>query len=220
MPKTQEVMNKFEHLEVLKGLTKIADNSYPNMTPLLTGKRIYYNELPRDIYGPYDDWPLIWKDFQKKGYMTSLIEDDPEFTLFNYLSQGFVEKPPTDWYPRPLWLEMAGFKGIWDQLTFCFNHKPKIDIWSEQVLQFLRHCDQNDMPYFAFTFYIQVTHNDFNRAQMIDSHIANLVAEFQAKHKDSIFILMGDHGNRFGNGLETNIGKSLLLNRAIQFHLL
>src|SRR5699024_2860750 len=89
----------------LEGLNKMADNSYPNMVPLLTGRRLYSGELSgNENYGPYDDWPFIWKDFSRAGYLTSLHEDYPKFTLFNYESHGFVRSKPTDFYPRPYWM--------------------------------------------------------------------------------------------------------------------
>ncbi|RWS21518.1 uncharacterized protein B4U80_00596, partial [Leptotrombidium deliense] len=191
-----------EALESLgNGLTKIADNSYPNMAPLLTGLRPYKHEFPMNVNddkGPYDELPLIWKLFQKEGYKTSFIEDLNEYTLFNYLANGFV-KEPVDWYPRPYWLQIK------DDHSFCYNFRPQVELLLQQKKLFLRKF--KSYPLFAFSFYIQVTHNDFNNAQMIDSHYANFINEFKKQLNTSIFILMGDHGNRYGNVLTTFIGR-------------
>ena len=47
-----------------------------------------------------DECPLIWKEFAKRGYATVYMEDEPEFSTFNYLKAGFFNKP-TDYYLRP-----------------------------------------------------------------------------------------------------------------------
>jgi len=41
MPKTRHELEKLERLSYLKGLTKLADNSFPNMVPFLTGKSTF-----------------------------------------------------------------------------------------------------------------------------------------------------------------------------------
>ncbi|KAH7644503.1 hypothetical protein HUG17_0041 [Dermatophagoides farinae] len=207
--------NDYGYLYYLNGLNKIADNSFPNMVPLLTGKRAYNNELWNDNYGPYDDWPLIWKQFQQKGYRTALVEDYPKFSLFNYESKGFTKHQPTDFYPRPFWLrlfeEYNTFRTRMEpfDIDHCYkNRVPKIDIFLDQTKHFIERCQQQSLPYFGFFFYIEITHNDFNAAQMIDSHLAKFFK--QTKHSldnNTIVILMGDHGNRFGSVLETQIGR-------------
>ncbi|RWS10905.1 hypothetical protein B4U79_03397 [Dinothrombium tinctorium] len=188
-----------------EGITKIADNSFPNMVPLLTGLRPYHKEFPPYVNatsGPYDKLPFIWKSFEAKGYHTAFIEDHPKFTLFNYLAKGF-ESPPVHWYPRPFWLQIYKELGA-KQHSYCYNNQPKVELFLLQVKQFL---DQVHSSFFLYAFYIQVTHDDFNKAQMLDSHFANFIDEYREKLNSSLFILMGDHGNRYGAVLETNIGR-------------
>ncbi len=196
MTKTKESLEKFGHVVYMKGLTKLADNSFPNMIPFLTGKRVWNHELFNEEHGPYDDWPFIWKDFSKAGYKTSLIEDFPTFTLFNYEAKGFLRKP-TDWYLRPFWIHL--FRDVSKillglipfDLSNCYNDlKPKIDIFLSQIKHFINQCNSNFYPHFTFAFYIEVTHNDFNKAQLIDSHISQFFEESRLQLDNTILILM------------------------------
>lgn len=196
MNQTKQSLEKLGQVVYMKGLTKLADNSFPNMVPFLTGRRVWNNELKNEDFGPYDDWPFIWKDFSKAGYKTALIEDFPTFTLFNYESKGFV-KEPTDWYPRPFWIHL--FRGVSKillelvpfDLSNCYIDRfPKIDIFLEQIKHFISQSVSRHLPYFAFTFYIEVTHNDFNRAQLIDSHVSRFFEQISHQLNDTIVILM------------------------------
>lgn len=58
---------------VLKGYTKVADNSFPNLLPVFTGLKAYTKEVPPGI----DNIPFIWKNFSRKGYIDHLSEDHP-----------------------------------------------------------------------------------------------------------------------------------------------
>lgn len=155
--------------------------------------------------GPFDDLPIIWKDYKRKNYTTGFVEDDPIFGLFNYLAKGF-EKPPTDWYPRPVWLQIDKEQGI-ENIELCYRRRPKFDIWLQQVKQFINKAHKSSQPFFLFAFHILVTHNHFTRAQLIDKSIANFIKEYRHILDDTFFVFMGDHGNRFGSILETAIGR-------------
>lgn len=172
------------------------------------GYRLYKHEIPglnAPENGPFDKVPFIWKEFKKSGYLTSLIEDHPPFSLFNYMAKGF-EKRPTDWYPRPFWIHM--YNDVPDvKWDYCYFFKPKVEIWLDQTRYFIKKSLQLSTPIFNFAFYTQVTHDEFNRAQNLDTHLANFIREHKSYLKDSIFILMGDHGNRYGPILETVIGR-------------
>lgn len=181
----------------LEGLTKLADNSFPNMVPLLTGRRLYSGQLHNENYGPYDDWPFIWKQFRSQQYETALVEDYPSFSLFNYESNGFVQSPPTDFYPRPFWLKLFSQHTPLMLSLFPFGISPcykrrvaKVDIFLDQVHHFVQRCVQRMRKFFAFTFYVELTHDDFNRAQTIDSHLAAFFRRSAHLLNDSIVVLM------------------------------
>ncbi|XP_076315052.1 uncharacterized protein LOC143227493 [Tachypleus tridentatus] len=209
MPKTYSYITKILQSQVLKGLNKVADNSFPNMIPFLTGCKVYTDpsELPGDqSTGPFDDWPFVWKNFSNAGYITALHEDDPEFTLLNYLSKGCLNQP-TDFYLRPLWLALHG-SPLWKESSqWCFGNVPKLKLMLDWILDFCK--KHKSIPYFLFSFFIEVTHNDFNNAQLLDDDVSQFLEMLNRSglFKNTIVILMGDHGNRYGNVLETEVGR-------------
>jgi len=191
MKKTKSSLESMGDVVYLKGLTKLASNSFPNMVPLLTGKRAYKKELENDSKGPFDDWPFIWKKCNKNGYKTLLLEETVGLTLFNYLADGFKEKP-TDFYPRPYWIHLRDSVSNFNfENGKCFRQKtPFIDIFYDQAELFMNRCMKKSHPYFAFTFFIDITHDDFNSAQIVDSHVSRFIQKMEPQLKDSIFILM------------------------------
>ena len=186
----------------LEGLNKMADNSFPNMIPLLTGRRLYSGELSgSENYGPYDDWPLIWKNYSQAGYLTSLHEDYPEFTLFNYKSNGFVRSAPTNFYPRPYWMHVfqVASKLMSSLAPFnispCYKDRvPKVEMFLDQLERMLQQANKAVRPLFAFSFYIELTHNNFNKAQTIDSHIAKFLERSAKYLNNSVLVLMVSPG--------------------------
>ena len=77
LPKTYEYLTKelgaFEFL----GFNKVADNTFPNLMPILMGlsdEELFYHPCIHNIKEKFDDCPIIWKEYKKKGYITSHIE--------------------------------------------------------------------------------------------------------------------------------------------------
>uniref|UniRef100_T1KBP6 Uncharacterized protein n=1 Tax=Tetranychus urticae TaxID=32264 RepID=T1KBP6_TETUR len=179
------------------------------MMPLLSGKLIffmllifhiplfstsffvrYYVEWPFEFKvgkGPYDDVQFIWPDFKRQNYTTGYIEDHPEFALFNYLVKGF-KNPPTDY------------------VHFATN-KPKITYWLKQIKKFLNKVNKTKQSFFLWSFYIQVTHEDFNNAQLIDQYIADFINSYRHILENTVFVIMGDHNNRYGPLFMTGYGQ-------------
>uniref|UniRef100_T1KAW4 Sulfatase N-terminal domain-containing protein n=1 Tax=Tetranychus urticae TaxID=32264 RepID=T1KAW4_TETUR len=155
--------------------------------------------------GPYDTVQFIWNDFKRQNYTTGYIEDDPKFALFNYLAKGF-KKPPTDWYTRPYWMKMDYDRGNQER-SLCYKQKPKIIYWLKQIKQFLNKVNKTKQPFFLWSFYIQVTHDDFNNAQLIDQYIADFINSYRHILENTVFVVMGDHGNRFGPLSRTEYGQ-------------
>ena len=204
---------EMDNVHYLEGLNKIGDNSYPNMIALLSGKQAYTGEIPNDEIGPFDDNPMIWKEFSNAGYWTAFIEDMPKFTLFNYISKGFVHQP-TSFYPRPMWLHIQrAHTSVYDLLypfsrDICiYERYPIINVLFDQTYSFVKQSHKSGRPFFAFSFLIQTTHNDFNRAKTLDAHLKEFFVRLKPYLDDTIVILMGDHGNRFGDVLQTKIGQ-------------
>lgn len=102
LPKTREYIEKRGWLP-LEGYTKVADNTFPNLVPVLSGMTA--DQLSK-LCNPYpkhklDDCPFIWKNFSDEGYLTAYTEDIYWMGSFNYARYGFVNSP-TDYYSRPI----------------------------------------------------------------------------------------------------------------------
>ena len=108
LPKTFKFLTETLGAYDFKGHMKVGENTLPNLVPLLTGRRVWSDELPITDYAhqPYDSFPFIWNNFSEAGYITIFAEDMPEISTFNYLTKGFIH-PPADHYMRPYWIAMA-----------------------------------------------------------------------------------------------------------------
>lgn len=187
----------------LKGSTKIGDNSFPNMFTLFTGKSVNLFNSNVLHEQPFDRIDFIWKTFELNGYTTALIEDSPKWTLFNYKSKGFINQP-TDYYPRPYWINIHE-NGKRFMNDICYQDTAKFDILLNQAETFIHHGRLNKIPTFTFAMNIAINHNDFNELQIIDTHLSDFISSF-GNYDDTIFMIMGDHGSRFGEFLHTEIG--------------
>lgn len=90
MPRTLRLLKELGALEML-GYHKVADNTYPNLVPALTG--LSQDEFEKLCWKnhkkPFDRCPFLWKKFQANGYRTIFGEDACYMTTFNYLKPGF-----------------------------------------------------------------------------------------------------------------------------------
>lgn len=75
----------------LLGYNKVADNTFPNLMPLLAGHSV--EELRKVCNWPsgsetwsskFDSCPIIWKKFAKRGYRTMYGEECPHLSTFNF----------------------------------------------------------------------------------------------------------------------------------------
>lgn len=109
------------------GYSKIDDNTSPNMIALLTGRKVTVrtSELPLDSQKEFiDDYPFIWKNFSKNGYVTMLAEEQPG--IFSYKAMGF-KRAPVDVYLRPFG-HILNDNPVYRSLSpFCYGNKPEAE---------------------------------------------------------------------------------------------
>lgn len=154
----------------------------------------------------------VWDLYKKAGYVTGFVEDLVKIGLFNYFKEGF-KIAPTDFYPRPYWLQMYAegwnlYQAMGNESHFCFeDHGPKIDFFLEHMEQFIKKMNRIKQPYFMYSFYSQVTHENFNYFKLVDDPVADFINRIGDELEDTIFIFMGDHGSRFGSATDTPMGR-------------
>lgn len=212
LPLTRKFLFETMGFHRLKGFNRAGKNSTPNMGIVLTGLRYanesleMQNELEEVKSHTYDHWPLIWKNFSAKGYVTALIEDQPQYGLFNYLANGF-SKVPTDHYYRPWQLAMRRSKLAANSSSYCFGNEPKpfllIDLMDKIVTKY------KDNPYFLFSFSNEPSHDTQTDLERLDDYLLKFFRKHHEKNSfnHTVIFLIGDHGPRWGSIRSTIVGR-------------
>jgi hypothetical protein len=108
MPKSHEYLTTTLSAFQMRGYTKVAENTLPNVLPFLSGKLEdeFRNhpciQNPNDKSSVHlDSCKFIWNKFALNGYRTSFAGDYVEYNLLNKHWPFAFKKPPTDYYMRP-----------------------------------------------------------------------------------------------------------------------
>ncbi|KAG7208798.1 hypothetical protein KM043_014991 [Ampulex compressa] len=209
MPKTVKALQDLGAVEML-GYTKVADNTYPNLVPILSG--LSEEELRENCWQdrkkPFDDCPFLWKNFSAAGYRTVFGEDACEMTTFNYLKPGF-RIPPTDYYLRPYCIATEHDIGNTWKLNskLCVGTRKTFD----NLLQYTRKValEFSSDPYFAFFWEASLTHDFFNYPQLGDDSYHDFIRYLSNERllNNTALIVMSDHGIRWGEFRQTYQGR-------------
>ncbi|CAB3387376.1 Hypothetical predicted protein [Cloeon dipterum] len=218
LPKTSKFIQERVKGFVMEGLTKVGDNTYPNMLSLLSGFSAsrYRNEKAlRPFWGNasaprgyFDDLPALWKNFSQNDYVTMFSEDFPKFTAFNYNAHGF-KVPPTDYYMRPFWLAMENQKHRLSKDFRCYGNVPKYKFLLNYVKDFVCKMQKEGHAFFSLTFLTHLSHDHINSIKIIDDELLLFFESLEVLNvfRNSVVIIMGDHGNRFDPIRGTVIGR-------------
>ena len=211
----QFLLDDLEAVE-LTGYNRVADNSFPNVMPLLTG--LHLSELRTKVYTTHlDDIPLIWKRYSRQGYRTLFAEDGiPMYGLFNYLKRGF-NNTPTDYYLRPFMLAMQAIHGAGLSERVCVGAVTEnkfILNWLYDVLK-----QPTSRPYFAVVMLWRHIHDGINELSRLDPILHEFLRRLKSDEffKDTFLSLSSDHGLRFGAFSKTKIG---MAERNLPMHLI
>ncbi|XP_014478819.1 PREDICTED: uncharacterized protein LOC106746589 isoform X2 [Dinoponera quadriceps] len=210
MPMTVKALQSLGAVEML-GYTKVADNTYPNLVPVLSGLSAgeLLNLCWQKPEKTFDDCPLLWKKYSAAGYRTIFAEDACSMTTFNYLKPGFRE-PPTDYYLRPYCIGAEHDIGNSNKLNanLCLGARKNFDC----LLQYARKAavEFATEPYFAFIWQASLTHDYFTYPQLGDSSYRDFVEHVsqQGLLNRTVLVMMSDHGMRWGEFRQTYQGKT------------
>lgn len=121
LPKTKKLLDREDFIPMY-GHHKVAENSFVNVFPMWTGA--HPEELNIRTETKFDSIPLIFKDFESQGYLTTFIEDMPTYGFFSYFKSGF-NKQPTNYYLRPMNL-LVEKEVPW--MHTCYVGKPECEV--------------------------------------------------------------------------------------------
>ncbi|KAF8773886.1 hypothetical protein HNY73_016497 [Argiope bruennichi] len=207
-PKTHAFLSEKLTPFEMNGYTKVADNTFPNIVPLLTGQFVehWWNETLMDTMY-FDNVSFIWKEYAKRGYRTFFAEDSPHIGIFNFFKRGFYN-PPTDYYFRPMALALEMWKSTLKQTNyFCLDSQLEFDFIFDYLKLFAK--TMGTRPYFGFTMVSAITHDDLNYAGWADEPTVRLLEGLlnTGALNNTLLVLFSDHGLRFGNICRTYVGK-------------
>jgi len=208
-PLTYKYLKEKESL-IFDNFNSIGHNTYPNMFAFLGGLISFEgdnNELNLTSETHYaldldskfhDNFPFIWKEFQKLGYVTMLQEDDPAITCFNYNKPGF-RYFPTTLYGRAYWLKYYEKRSGPDK---CNYKQPTYQTWLNRIDEFITKMNSNkinrETPYFSLNFLTEYTHSHLAVPQRFDLKLKELLTKLNDKGylNNTMLIMMADHGSK------------------------
>ena len=121
--KTRKLLTEHKFIE-LKGYTKLGYNTIENMVPFLTGYQL--GELMRGFDHTnvtYEEWPIIWKNFSKRGFVTFLDEESSQSRLFHRETKD-NRNYVTDYWTHPFHKE----KGFDKYRQFCYKDRTDAQV--------------------------------------------------------------------------------------------
>ncbi|XP_057309240.1 uncharacterized protein LOC130647407 [Hydractinia symbiolongicarpus] len=207
------MQNKLDSV-IFKKYNKVADNTFVNVMPLLTGKRSGRQQanMKDEFKGfkisenYFDNFSsFIWNDYRTLGYNVAFLEDTPYLGLFEYNKKGFLKAEPFDYYFRPFFLRQQRLRKYTNR--YCFGNKPIMKLQLDIAKRIAMKHKQKQRLFF-YDFYSRVGHDEENGIEMAD----NMMRKFlRALHlsgslNKTILFLLGDHGARYGKVRQSQVG--------------
>ncbi|CAH1258493.1 Hypp2015 [Branchiostoma lanceolatum] len=200
LPETFQYFTETLQGYVLKGYHVIGDGTTAQFIGMFTG--FLEDELPNTKRGTAnatlcDVFPLIWRKYKRKGYVTMFGEDEAWTGTFQYRTTGFSYQP-TDHYMRPFWLAIEHLPGYRYYGQFCVGATPKHHYTFQYMRDFVDKYNQSLK--FASAFHSQLSHDSVNLVQAADQDILDLISSWNDKGylDNTVLIVFADHGARYG----------------------
>uniref|UniRef100_A0A914WNZ1 Uncharacterized protein n=1 Tax=Plectus sambesii TaxID=2011161 RepID=A0A914WNZ1_9BILA len=192
---------------VLESYNIVGDGTPQAMIPILTGQTELELPLTRKRYKDAnyvdDVYPMIWRNFSDRGYVTMYAEDSYSIGTFTYRLKGF-NKQPTDHYMHPFFMQIE--KELDDQM--CIGSEPQHVAWFRYGENFF---DQypTDVNKFALMHHNLLSHNNLNLIELADDDLTTHLMQMRDKGhlNNTLLIVMADHGHRFAKLRETHQGQ-------------
>ncbi|PSN38258.1 hypothetical protein C0J52_17442 [Blattella germanica] len=195
LSKTSKRLTDLGAIELL-GYTKVADETFPNLLPLLTGMS-EADRLSRVL--PLEYCPWIWENFTEAGFVTGYGEDAPHLSLFTY-NKHSLKKKIADFNLMPFMEIVDGRIGHLNKFisNLCIGPQMSIEVLFNYIIKFATLL--SSFRTFGFFWSTSLTHDDLNYARFADELYINFLDELHASGtlENTILILLSDHGLRTG----------------------
>uniref|UniRef100_A0AC34F3F1 Uncharacterized protein n=1 Tax=Panagrolaimus sp. ES5 TaxID=591445 RepID=A0AC34F3F1_9BILA len=189
---------------------------------LILGKQIYSiakSPMSRGYEADYknneyctkhlDNDQFIGFRFQDDGYV-SMMSEDWALGVFDWEHCVGFKKPAADHYMRPFQIRLEGNATFKSPDLNNIVHKGLCRESHYYPMQYLQDfiTVYPDKPKFSITWIANLAHNDVNALYHTDDYFYNFFKSNKEKFENSFVFLMGDHGLRFGDIRETEVGES------------
>ncbi|XP_022907107.2 uncharacterized protein [Onthophagus taurus] len=189
-----------------KAYNKVDKDSLGNALAFLTG---YSEKLAFETFGNptekyFDDYPFIWNDYQKYGYVTAYAEDYSIMNTFNKDTKGFFQ-PPTDYYFRHFSVATERLNTTYlDNMPHCTGPENTGERVLNLAIDFAK-TFQN-YPYFGLFWINSFSHEDFNAFGRMDNKMVQFFSILEDLINNSIVLFMSDTGYIKTEITYTNLG--------------
>lgn len=209
MPLTLKFLKKNLSAVEFLGYNKVADNTFPNLIPVLTG--LSEEELKQSCWpsgqSVFDNCNYIWDTFGSAGYTTAFAEDASWMGIFSYVKRGF-RKQPTDYYTKPFIGRAEKVIGHNKRMNakLCLGPRKTIERLLNYAYKFA--ITMKDVLSFGFVWGSSLSHDFLNLPKKGDEdHKVFLEKLYSEKIFDrTILVFMSDHGIRWGGIRKTYQG--------------
>ena len=199
-----------------KGYMRVGSNTFPNLIPLLTGKRHGTFPWVNNRISYCDSMPLVWNEPSLKRYAKIYSEDRSDISTFNFVKPGFYQSP-TDFYYRPYNMAMNLFTPVimepistkekncpWE--CPCYASKDNFTLQVDHFKGFLNRY-KGKLKYSFF--WANAAHESFSLLRYSDDTLLDLLKWMHVNgHMDrAVVAVISDHGLRLGNFTATHIGR-------------
>lgn len=223
LPKTYRYLTENLDAYDFSGYTKVGANTFPNLIPMLCGKRVEGQHPEISTVTKIDDYPLIWNNFSSNGYIRLFAEDKPAISIFNFKKTGFIQ-PPTEHYMRPWWLAKESssrvnnfMNTVWlgfenrrihfgKSSQLCYRDVPNHMLVINYLKEFYR--KYRNQPTFAFSWLTELGHDYLNMINIGDNDFVDFLKYLHDLHvlDNSFLLLLSDHGHATDGIRNTVIG--------------
>lgn len=184
---------------VLNSYTILGDGTSAALFPMLTGKTELEmpdaRKLNKDKY--FDPHQFLFGQLHQDGYRTAYFEDSPEVETFQLRYNGFSYQV-ADHYLRHFFLEAT--RG-----QYCAGPVPRYALMLNLTQQFIK----REGKHFCFTWIVDICHDDNNLVATIQDDLSDFLKFLKVEGilKNTLVLIMADHGSRFEGLRHTYQGK-------------
>ncbi|ODN06287.1 hypothetical protein Ocin01_00434 [Orchesella cincta] len=212
MPETYSFLkNELSAME-MHGYHKVGHNTLPNAVGFLGSQTVNEDDVPPCEENHYfDNCSFIWKNYSQHGYRTSFGEDAAWMSIFNYLQKGFA-KPPTDYYFRTFGKAAQSHirheKEGYGRRDLCYGPRLTFQVLLDYIKK-VAYTMGRHKRYFQFIWATALTHDYLNNGMLGDRLMRSTLQWFYKGGylNQTVFILMSDHGRRWGSIMDTQQGQ-------------